>query len=70
MLGDEVGTVLARTAYHEAARALGGEGIEVRRGEEVAAALDRARWLARDGRPVLVNVWLDRARFREGSISM
>ena len=69
-LGDDVGTVLARSAYHEAARALGGEGIEVRRGEEVVPALDRARSLAREGRPVLLNVWLDRARFREGSISM
>lgn len=70
ILGDEVGTTLARSAYHEVARALGAEGIEVRRGEEVAAALARARSIAREGRPVLVNVWLDRARFREGSISM
>ncbi|HUI99538.1 MAG TPA: thiamine pyrophosphate-binding protein [Usitatibacter sp.] len=70
MLGDDVGTTLARSAYHDVARALGGEGIEVRHGEEVVPALRWASSVAREGRPVLVNVWLDRARFREGAISM
>jgi acetolactate synthase-1/2/3 large subunit len=32
--------------------------------------LQQARAIARAGRPVLVNVWLDRTEFREGSISM
>jgi len=32
--------------------------------------LQMAREVARNGRPVLVNVWLDRTDFREGSISM
>ena len=67
---DDVGTVLARTAYHEVARAFGAEGIEVRRAEEVEAALARAREMSARGRPVLINVWLDRTDFREGSISM
>ena len=70
MLGDDVGTVLARTAYHEVARGFGAEGLEIRRDAEVAAVLARARSLAAAGRPVLVNVWLDRAEFREGSTSM
>jgi len=70
MLKDDVGTVLARTAYHEVARGFGAEGIEVRRADEVEAALARARAFAAAGRPVLVNVWLDRTDFREGSISM
>ncbi len=70
MLGDDVGTVLARTAYHEVAKGFGAEGIEVRTAGEVEAALARARALAAAGRPVLVNVWLDRTDFREGSISM
>jgi acetolactate synthase-1/2/3 large subunit len=70
MLGDDVGTVLARTAYHEVARAFGAEGIEIRTNAEVAAGLARARELRAAGRPVLVNVWLDRSEFREGSISM
>ncbi len=70
MLGDDVGTTLARTAYHEVARGFGAEGIEVRHAAEVEGALLRAREIAAAGRPVLVNVWLDRTDFREGSISM
>jgi thiamine pyrophosphate-dependent acetolactate synthase large subunit-like protein len=70
LLGDDVGTALARTAYHEVARGFGAEGIEVRQDSEVAPALQRARELAAAGRPVLVNVWLDKTDFREGSISM
>lgn len=70
MLHDDVGTVLARTDYHAVAAGFGAEGLLVRRDDEVPAALQRARELARQGRPVLVNVWLDRTDFREGSLSM
>ena len=70
MLGDDVGTVLARTDYHAVAAGFGAEGIVVRHMDEVVPALQRARELARRGRPVLVNVWLDRTEFREGSLSM
>jgi len=69
-LHDDVGTVLARTAYHEVARGFGAEGIEVKKDSEIAPALQRARELAAAGRPVLVNVWLDKTDFREGSLSM
>ena len=70
MLGDDVGTVLSRTAYHEVARGFGAEGLEIRSDAEVAAVLARARELSAAGRPVFVNVWLDKTEFREGSISM
>ena len=70
MLHDDVGTVLARTAYHEVAAGFGAEGILVKKMAEVPAALARAREVARSGKPVLVNVWLDKTDFREGSISM
>ncbi|HWI83230.1 thiamine pyrophosphate-binding protein [Ramlibacter sp.] len=70
MLRDDVGTVLARTDYHEVVAGFGAQGIVVRTMAELAPALDRARELARQGRPVLVNVWLDRTAFREGSLSM
>ena len=70
MLHDDVGTVLGRTAYHEVAAGFGAEGIVVKTNAEVPDALDRARAAARAGKPVLVNVWLDRTDFREGSISM
>jgi thiamine pyrophosphate-dependent acetolactate synthase large subunit-like protein len=70
LLGDDVATTLARTAYHEVATGFGAEGIEVRRAAELEEALRRASALAGSGRPVLVNVWLDKTDFREGSISM
>jgi thiamine pyrophosphate-dependent acetolactate synthase large subunit-like protein len=70
MLKDDVGTVLARSAYHEVAAAFGAEGILVTKNEDVAPALARARAAARAGKPVLVNVWLDKTDFRDGSISM
>lgn len=70
LLGDAVGTVLARTDYDRVVAGFGADGIAVRTMGEVEAALARAGDLARAGRPVLVNVWLDRTDFREGSISM
>jgi len=70
MLHDDVGTALARTDYHAVAQGFGAEGILVQHLYQVPAALARARELARSGRPVLVNVWLDKTDFREGSLSM
>jgi acetolactate synthase-1/2/3 large subunit len=70
MLHDDVGTVLARSAYHEVAAGFGAEGILVKKASEISSALERARALARAGKPVLINVWLDKTDFRDGSISM
>jgi len=52
------------------ARGFGAQGLEIRSDAEVAPVLARARDLAAAGRPVLVNVWLDKTEFREGSVSM
>ena len=70
MLGDDVGTVLRRTAYHDVAKGFGADGIEIRRDSEVEGGLAEARRIAASGKPVLVNVWLERSEFRAGSISM
>ncbi|HMO49151.1 MAG TPA: thiamine pyrophosphate-binding protein [Rubrivivax sp.] len=70
MLHDDVATVLARSDYHLVAAAFGAEGLLVKHAHEVQPALQRARALARQGKPVLVNVWLDKTEFREGSLSM
>jgi acetolactate synthase-1/2/3 large subunit len=70
MLHDDVATVLARTDYHQVAAAFGAEGILVKHMSEVPAALAQARAFAKEGKPVLVNVWLDKTAFREGSLSM
>lgn len=70
VLGDDVGTVLARTDYHRVAEGYGGAGILVERPEEVRPALERAKELAAAGQPVVVNVLLGKTDFRKGSISM
>ena len=70
MLHDDVATVLARTDYHAVAAGFGAEGILVKSMAELPAALEHARAVARGGRAVLVNVWLDKTEFREGSLSM
>jgi acyl-CoA synthetase (AMP-forming)/AMP-acid ligase II/thiamine pyrophosphate-dependent acetolactate synthase large subunit-like protein len=70
MLKDDVGTVLARSAYHEVVAGFGAEGILVKTNAEVPEALARARAAAKAGKPALVNVWLDRTSFRSGSVSM
>jgi acetolactate synthase-1/2/3 large subunit len=69
-LQDDVGTVLARSAYHEVVAGFGAKGLQVRRLDEVQPALAQARAWAREGHPVLVNVWLDKTDFREGSLSV
>ena len=70
MLHDDVGTVLARSAYHQVVAGFGAEGLEIRHAHQVQPTLRRARELARQGKAVLVNVWLDKTEFREGSLSM
>ncbi len=70
MLHDDVATVLARSDYHEVVAGFGAAGLRVQRLDEVRPALKHAREIARGGQPVLVNVWLDRTEFREGSLSM
>ena len=70
MLDDDVGTVLARSDYHEVAVALGGHGVLLQHADETAACLKEARRAAGNGSPVLVNAWLDKTDFREGSLSM
>jgi thiamine pyrophosphate-dependent acetolactate synthase large subunit-like protein len=70
ILKDDVGTVLARTDYHKVAAAFGAEGILVKKQSEVADALKQAKQAFKAGKAVLINVWLDKTDFREGSISM
>ena len=70
LLGDDVGTVLARTDYDAVAAGYGAVGLRIERDADVGPVLARAREAARAGRPVLVNAWLERSDFRDGSISM
>jgi len=70
LLGDDVGTVLGRTDYHAVAEGFGAAGLLVKQDKDVSETLATARQIARSGRPVLMNVWLDKSDFREGSVSM
>jgi len=70
LLKDDVGTVLAHTSYDQVAEGFGAKGVLLERASEIPEALASARAAVKAGQPVLVNVWLDRTEFREGSISM
>jgi acetolactate synthase-1/2/3 large subunit len=70
LLGDDVATTLARTDYDAVAAGYGALGLRITGDADVEPVLARAREAALAGRPVLVNAWLDRSDFREGSISM
>ena len=70
ILHDDVGTVLERSNYHEVAAALGGHGILLDNAANIDTCLTEARQVAGDGMAVLVNTWLDKTDFREGSLSM
>jgi len=70
ILEDDVGTVLERSNYHEVAAALGGYGVLLQKADQVSGGLQDARNAAQGGKPVLINAWLDKTDFREGSLSM
>ncbi len=70
MLGDDVGTVLARCDYHKVAEGYGGVGLLLNDPAKIDATLDRAKALAREGKPVCINLHLGRSDFRKGSMSM
>jgi len=70
MLDDDVGTVLERSNYHEVAEALGGKGVLLKYTDDIEVCLQEARDAAANRQPVLVNSWLDKTDFREGSLSM
>ena len=70
MLGDDVGTQLGRTAFHETAESLGTCGLLLDDASKLEATLRGAREIARGGRPVLVNAMIGVGEFRRGSLSM
>ncbi len=70
LLGDDVATVLARTAYQCVAEGFGAAGLAIQTPADVDAALAQAKAAAAAGQPVLVNALLGKSDFRKGSISM
>lgn len=70
MYGDDVGTVLLRSDYHIVAEGYGGKGFLLTDPDKIDEVLDEAKAVARSGKPVCINVHIDKSDFRKGSISM
>jgi acetolactate synthase-like protein len=70
LLKDDVGTVLRSTDYHRVAEGFGAKGLQISGPDDAHGVLARARGLARQGSPVLVNALIGKTDFRKGAISM
>ena len=70
ILEDDVATTLKRNDYHIVAEGYGAKGILVTDHSEIDDAIDKAKQLAADGTPVVINVHIGQTDFRKGSISM
>jgi acetolactate synthase-1/2/3 large subunit len=69
-LKDDVGTVLSYTNYHVAAEGYGAKGLLLKNEEEISEILDKAKYYAKEGHPVILNTLIGKTDFRKGSISM
>lgn len=70
LLGSDVGTTLRKTNYHTVAEGYGGVGLLLDDPAKIDAVLDQAKALAKQGKPVCINVHIAKTDFREGSISI
>jgi acetolactate synthase-1/2/3 large subunit len=70
ILGDDVGTCLVHTPYHTVAEGYGGVGLLLTDPAKIDETLEEAKRIAREGKPVLVNVHIAKTDFRKGSISI
>ena len=69
-LEDPVGTILKFTDYHKVSQGYGAEGFLITEETEIGDVLLKAKKLAKEGKPVLINAKIGKTKFREGSISM
>jgi len=67
---DDVACALEYTNYNEVAAGFGAEGIKVEDEAALPAALQKAKELARQGRPVLVNCLIGKTDFRKDSAAI
>ena len=70
ILGDACGTELLKTAYHTVAEGYGGVGLLLDDPEKIEETLREAQAIAKQGKPVVINVMIGNTDFRKGSISM
>jgi len=69
-LKDDIGTVLRYNDYHIVAEGYGGKGLLIKEPNNVPNILQKAKNLAKQGNPVLINALIGKTEFRKGSISM
>ena len=67
---DDVATVLGYSNYHEVVKGFGGEGFLINDSSDIEAILERAKKVAKAGKPVLVNALISKTDFRKGSLSV
>jgi len=67
---DDVGCSLAYTDYHQVVVGFGGEGLVVNDEAELANTLQKAKEIAHEGKPVLVNCLIGKSDFRKDSLAI
>ncbi|WP_245555250.1 thiamine pyrophosphate-dependent enzyme [Hahella ganghwensis] len=70
VLKDDVGVLLRQSDYHLVAQGYGGEALLLDDPKNIRATITKAKKLAKAGKPMLINVILDKSDFREGSLSV
>jgi hypothetical protein len=53
-----------------AAEGYGAKGLLLKNEEEISEILDKAKYYAKEGHPVILNTLIGKTDFRKGSISM
>jgi acetolactate synthase-1/2/3 large subunit len=69
-LNNDIGTQLYYSGYENVATSLGAEGLFLEQPEDIGAVMLKAKNLANNGKPVLINCKIGKTDFRKGSISM
>jgi acetolactate synthase-1/2/3 large subunit len=70
ILHDDVGTVLARTAYHRVVEGFGAVGLLLEKAEDVPAVLTTGQTIGARRHAVLINAMIGATEFRKGAVSM
>lgn len=70
LLGDDVATGLPRCDYHVVGRGYGAKGLILKRPQDANKVIEDAQAMAAEGSPVVINAWIGKTDFREGSISI
>ncbi len=52
------------------AQGYGAKGLLLQRPADIPGVLDEAKRLSKEGHPVVINCWIGKTAFREGSISI